>query len=45
MAHDKKRRGDTLRWVLPNAIGDVTIVPDVPKPTVFAVLREMGARQ
>jgi 3-dehydroquinate synthetase len=45
MAHDKKRRGDTLRWVLPNAISDVTIVPDVPKQTVFAVLREMGARE
>jgi shikimate kinase/3-dehydroquinate synthase len=44
MAHDKKRRGDALHWVLPNAIGDVTLVADVPKQTVIAVLREMGAR-
>jgi 3-dehydroquinate synthetase len=45
MAHDKKRQGDTLRWVLPRAIGEVTIAADVPKETVLAVLREMGAQQ
>jgi 3-dehydroquinate synthetase len=44
MAHDKKRRGDTLRWVLPIAIGEVTVVDDVPRETIFGVLREMGAR-
>jgi 3-dehydroquinate synthase len=43
MAHDKKRRADTLRWILPRAIGEVTIVADVPQQTVLAVLREMGA--
>ena len=30
MLHDKKRRGDTLRFVLPTKIGDITI-KDVPK--------------
>jgi 3-dehydroquinate synthase len=43
LAHDKKRRGDTLRWILPHAIGEVTIIEDVPKDAVLAVLREMGA--
>jgi 3-dehydroquinate synthase len=45
MAHDKKRRGDTLRWILPNAIGEVRIFADVPKQTVLAVLRQMGAKE
>jgi 3-dehydroquinate synthetase len=44
MAHDKKRHGGTLRWVLPEAIGEVTIAAEVPKHTVLAVLREMGAK-
>jgi 3-dehydroquinate synthase len=44
MAHDKKRRGDRLRWVLPKAIGEVVIVEDVRKETVLGVLHEMGAR-
>jgi 3-dehydroquinate synthase len=44
MAHDKKRHGGTLRWVLPEAIGKVTIAAEVPKHTVLAVLREMGAK-
>jgi 3-dehydroquinate synthase len=44
MAHDKKRRGDTLRWVLPEAIGEVAIVSDVPRQTVLTVLRHMGAK-
>jgi 3-dehydroquinate synthetase len=43
MAHDKKRRRDTLRWVLPLAIGEVTIRGDVPRPTVMTTLRELGA--
>jgi shikimate kinase/3-dehydroquinate synthase len=43
MAHDKKRRGDTLRWVLPLTIGEVTIADDVPRQTVLAILRELGA--
>jgi 3-dehydroquinate synthase len=44
MAHDKKRRGETLRWVLPYAIGDVKIAGDVPPSVVKSVLLEMGAR-
>jgi 3-dehydroquinate synthase len=43
MAHDKKRRQGTLRWILPDAIGEVSVVSDVPQKTVLAVLREMGA--
>jgi 3-dehydroquinate synthase len=43
MAHDKKRRGDTLRWVLPTHVGEVAISDDVPKKVVLAVLRELGA--
>lgn len=44
MAHDKKRHGDTLRWVLPVAIGEVTIQEDVPRAAVVEILKEMGAR-
>ncbi len=43
MAHDKKRRGDALRWILPLAIGRVTISEEVPKQLVLSILREMGA--
>jgi len=44
MAHDKKRRGRSLRWVLPHAIGKVKIIKDVPPETVRSVLRDLGAR-
>jgi 3-dehydroquinate synthase len=43
MTHDKKRRGRTLRWVLPHAIGHVEIVEDVPPAMVKSVLRDLGA--
>jgi 3-dehydroquinate synthase len=43
MAHDKKRRGRHLRWVLPHAIGQVEIVEDVPRDIVMTVLGDMGA--
>jgi 3-dehydroquinate synthase len=43
MAHDKKRHLDTLRWVLPLTIGEVTITQDVPRSTVMTTLRELGA--
>jgi shikimate kinase/3-dehydroquinate synthase len=43
MAHDKKRRGRALRWVLPRAIGQVEITEDVPRDVVLAVLRDLGA--
>jgi len=43
MAHDKKRRGRSLRWVLPRAIGQVEIAEDVPRDVVLAVLRDLGA--
>jgi shikimate kinase / 3-dehydroquinate synthase len=44
MAHDKKKRGRGLRWVLPRAIGEVEVVEDVPQDTVKFVLRKLGAR-
>jgi 3-dehydroquinate synthase len=44
MAHDKKRRGRSLRWVLPHAIGHVEIADDVPRKVVTSVLAGMGAR-
>jgi shikimate kinase/3-dehydroquinate synthase len=43
MAHDKKRQGRALRWVLPYAIGEVGITEDVPRETVISVLRDLGA--
>jgi 3-dehydroquinate synthase len=43
MTHDKKRRGRTLRWVLPHAIGHVEIVEDVPPGVVRSVLQDLGA--
>jgi 3-dehydroquinate synthase len=44
MIHDKKRRGASLRWILPHAIGHVEVADDVPDPVVFSVLTGMGAR-
>jgi 3-dehydroquinate synthase len=44
MIHDKKRHGRSLRWILPQAIGRVEIVDDVPGSVVISVLKSMGAR-
>jgi len=44
MAHDKKKRGGALRWVLPLQVGRVEIFEDVPPETVEAVLQDLGAR-
>jgi 3-dehydroquinate synthase len=44
MAHDKKRRGHALRWVLPHAIGEVDVVEKVPPEVTKQVLRGLGAR-
>ena len=38
MFTDKKRQGNTLRFILPRAIGDVDIFPDVDAAEVKAVL-------
>jgi shikimate kinase/3-dehydroquinate synthase len=43
MAHDKKRRGRSLRWVLPRALGEVEIAEDVPLDIVKTVLRTITA--
>ncbi len=45
MTHDKKKRRGRLRWVLPRAIGEVTLVDDVPQALVREVLIEMGAQR
>jgi shikimate kinase/3-dehydroquinate synthase len=42
MAHDKKKRGKVLRWVLPREIGAVDVVEDVPPEVVRSVLSELG---
>ncbi len=44
MAHDKKRRGRSLRWVLPHAIGEVEIAEDIPPDVVKSILYSLGAR-
>jgi 3-dehydroquinate synthetase len=44
MAHDKKRRGRRLRWVLPRVIGDVDFTDEVPASIVASVLQDLGAR-
>ena len=44
MGHDKKRRGQSLRWVLPHDIGQVEITDAVPRQVVDSILIGMGAR-
>jgi 3-dehydroquinate synthase len=41
MGADKKKRGTRLRFVLPAAIGRVTIGVEVPEPTLMRVLAEL----
>lgn len=41
MAHDKKRRGRSLRWVLPRAIGDVFVTDQASRTDVLAVLKSL----
>ena len=45
MRHDKKRRGRRLLWVLPRAIGDVTLEREVPDALVRSVLIQSGAKE
>ena len=44
MAHDKKRHGQTLRWILPHAIGQIEITTDVPLHVIKSVLCTIVAR-
>ncbi|MBN1890107.1 MAG: 3-dehydroquinate synthase, partial [Thermoflexales bacterium] len=44
MAHDKKRRGRALRWVLPRAVGQVEITDTVPQDLVIRVLSPRPSR-
>lgn len=39
MATDKKRQGNRLRFILPRALGDVDIFPDIPAESVQAILQ------
>ncbi len=41
MSHDKKRKGLTLRWALPRALGEVEVVEHVPPSVVLSVLKGM----
>jgi shikimate kinase/3-dehydroquinate synthase len=41
MAHDKKRQGRSLRWVLPCALGDVFVTDQVSRADVLAVLKSL----
>lgn len=43
MQYDKKRKGHSLRWILPEAIGRVVVKDDVPEQLVRSVLIELGA--
>ncbi|HOU15899.1 MAG TPA: 3-dehydroquinate synthase [Anaerolineae bacterium] len=45
MTHDKKKQGKGLCWILPRAIGDVTIADDVPEGLVRQILVAMGAME
>jgi len=40
MFTDKKRQGNTIRFILPRAIGDVAIFDNIRKEDVLAVLKE-----
>ena len=44
MLHDKKRRGNTLRFVLPTKIGDITI-KEVPKKDLPDLLQYLVEKQ
>jgi 3-dehydroquinate synthetase len=39
MSADKKRQGDTLRFILPRAIGEVDIFDNVHREDVEAILK------
>lgn len=41
MGHDKKRAGKTLRFIIPQAIGDVAIIPDPGREYVTAALAKI----
>lgn len=41
MGSDKKKRGQTLRWILPRTLGQVEIVSNVSRQVVLGVLEEI----
>ncbi len=43
LRHDKKRRADKLRWVLPRRLGEVDVFDDVPQDLVTAAIAEILA--
>ena len=42
IAHDKKVVAGQLHYVLPKAIGECDVVPDVTKDEIAAALRSIG---
>jgi shikimate kinase / 3-dehydroquinate synthase len=42
MSHDKKKQGNSIRWVLPHEFGDVRIHTDIPLDQVIQTIIEMG---
>jgi 3-dehydroquinate synthase len=44
VARDKKARAGRVPFILPTAIGAVTVVPDVTRDEILAVLDELAAR-
>jgi len=45
MGYDKKAVAGRLRFVLPERIGRVAIVENVPLEIISGVLKDMGARE
>ncbi|MHC4493718.1 MAG: hypothetical protein ACYTDU_19115, partial [Planctomycetota bacterium] len=43
LRHDKKRRDERLRWVLPLRVGEVKVFDDVPEELVLAALEETAS--
>ena len=42
MSHDKKKQGNTIRWILPHDFGDVRVHGDIPVDLVIHTIIEMG---
>ncbi len=42
MSHDKKKQGDSIRWVLPHAVGDMRIHNDIPLDQIINTIKEIG---
>lgn len=45
MGHDKKKRGNKLRFILPRSIGDVIVTQDIERDMVLRTLTQMGSAE